>query len=244
MPDSAQPEPKIGVQPDVMKKLIVFCLVLASASLPLSAQNTQQPPDPAPGVGGPGSKPHGKMHGPSGPGLTADEKQRLDAAREKAKDNPTVRSLREAKQKLEEQLDSAVHAAMLSADPSLGPTLDKIKAARDRAKEMKGKFESLTPEQKKRLKDAREAAKNDPAVQAAGKNIQSAQGPEAKREAVKALHDAMKAAVLKANPDLAPLLEKLGPPTGPMGHRGRGPHGSDDGEDGPPAPEMDGPEQP
>lgn len=222
-----------------MKKFTVLCLALAAASLPLSAQNDQQPPSCDPGKGGPGWKQHGKMHGPPGaPDLTADEKQKLDAARDKAKDDPTVRSLHEAKQKLEEQLDNAVRAAMLAADPSLAPTLDKIKAARDRAKEMKGKFESLTPEQKQQLKAAREAAKNDPAVQAAREKIQSAQGPEAKREAVKGLHEAMKAAALKANPDLAPLLEKLGPPMDPMGpgpHRGRGPHGDGDG---------DGPEQP
>ena len=50
-----------------------------------------------------------------------------------------------------------------------------------------------------------------------------------------------KAAMLKADPSLAPLLEKLGPgimgPGGP--HHDRGPQG--DGPQGPPPPEMDGP---
>jgi hypothetical protein len=129
-----------------------------------------------------------------------------------------------------------MHAAMLSADSSLGPVLDKVKAARDRAKDMRGKFEALTPEQKKQLKAALSAAKDDPTVQAAREKMRNAEGPEAKREAGREMHQAMKAAMLKADPRLAPLLEKLGP--GIMG-RDRGPQG--DGPQGPPPPEMDGP---
>jgi hypothetical protein len=106
---------------------------------------------------------------------------------------------------------------------------------------MRGKFESLTAEQKQQLKAARSAAKDDPAVQAAREKMQNAQGPEARREAGREMHQAMKAAMLKADPSLAPLLEKLGPgimgPGGP--HHDRGLQG--DGPQGPPPPEMDGP---
>lgn len=219
-----------------MKTLLILSLGLAAAAAPLSAQA-----NPQPRPGGPGGAPHGKPHGrPNGPpfgaNLTPDEQQRLGAAREKAKNDPTVRSLHESKQALEDQLATALRAAMLAADPSLGPTLDKIEQARDRAKDMRGKFESLTPEQKKQLKDARQAAMSDPSVQSAREAIRSAQGPEAKRDAAKQLRDAVKAAMLKSDPTLGPLLEQLGPEMMGPPHRGRG-----DGEerpDGPQPPEM------
>jgi hypothetical protein len=55
------------------------------------------------------------------------------------------------------------------------------------------------------------AAKDDPAVVAARENMKAADSPEARREAGRAMGQAMKAAMLKQNPDLAPLLEQLGP---------------------------------
>lgn len=164
---------------------------------------------------------------PPGAALTPDEQQRLTAAREKAKDDPTVRSLKEAKDALESQLDSAMHSAMLAADSSLAPVLEKIKGARDRAKDMRGKFESLTPEQQEKLKQARFAAKDDPAVAAAREKLEAATDPESKRAAAMEMHEAVKAAVLKSNPDLAPLLDQLKPG---MGMKGFGKKGSGGGK--------------
>ena len=221
-----------------MKTLIVLLLGFLAAVAPLSAQDIPKPqPD---GLGA--WKHHGKKHGrPSGPNLTPEEREKLSAAREKANQDPTVQSLREAKEKVGEQLASAMRAAMLAADPSLSSALDKIQAARDRAKEMKQKFRSLTPEQRKQLKAARMAAQDDPAVQAAREKLRTAQGPEAKRAAAKEMHEAIKAAMLKVDPSLAPLLEQLGPGAfGPPHKRGPGRHGEDD-PDGPTPPDMDGP---
>ena len=222
-----------------MKTLIIIALGLIAASAPLSAQNDSKSQLGRPG-GGFHGKERGRPHGPPfGANLTPDEQQRLGAAREKAKNDPTVRSLNEAKQALEDQLATALRAAMLAADPSLGPTLDKIEQARNRAKDMRGKFDSLTPEQKQQLKAARQAAMSDPAVQAAREAMRSAQGPEAKRDAAKQLRDAVKAAMLKSNPALGPLLEQLGP--GLMGppHRGKG--NGEEHPDGPPPPDMEEP---
>ena len=212
-----------------MKTLIVLLLGFLTAVWPLSAQDdTQHQPD-EPGMGGAPWKKHGKKHGPPpGANLSPEEKRKLAAAREKANQDPTVQSLREAKEKVSEQLANAMRAAMLAADPSLGPTLDKIKEARDRAKNMREKFRSLSPEQKKQLKAARMAAKDDPAVQAAREKMRSAQGPEAKREAAREMHQAMKAAMLKADPSLAPLLEQLGPPGSSGPDEGERPDGSPD----------------
>lgn len=155
--------------------------------------------------------------------LSPDEAQRLGAARDKVKDDPTIKSLRESRKALDEQLDKAMDAAILSADPSLGPVIEKVKQARSKAEGMRDRFEALTPEQKQQLKAAREAAQKDPAVVAAREKMDSATTPEAKHESRREMHKAMKAAVLKQNPDLAPLLEKLGPK--PMGPGNPGGHG-------------------
>lgn len=144
-------------------------------------------------------------------GLPPDEARRLGAAREKAKDDPTVRSLKEARDALDQQLEKAMNAAILAADPELAPVLDKVKQSRDRAKKLRDNFESLTPEQRETLKAAREKAQSDPAVAAAREKMKSAKSPEERREAGKAMREATKAAILQQNPGLAPLLEQLGP---------------------------------
>lgn len=176
--------------------------------------------------GRPGKPPWKKYGQPGGPmpGLPPEEAQRLAAAREKAKDDPTVRSLREAREAVDRQLESAMNASILAADPGLAPVLEKVKQSRERAKAMRDRFESLTPEQREQLKSARQAAKDDPEVVSAREKIKSAASPEARREAVKAMRGTMRAAMLKQNPDLAPLLDQLGPQGRPMGGPG-GPMG-------------------
>jgi hypothetical protein len=176
-----------------------------------------QPGSPA-GPGAPSErpgKPHWKKHGQPGgpmvPGLPPEEAKRLATAREKAKDDPTVRSLIEARDALDEQLEQAVNAAILAADPGLAPTLEKVKQSRNRAKGIRDRFESLTPEQREQLKSARLAAKNATEVVAAREKMKSADSPEARLEAGKALFQAMKAAMIRQDPGLAALLERLGP---------------------------------
>ncbi len=198
-----------------------------------SAFSTPPSPGGSPGSWdqGPG-KHHGKQGRPDGgPNLTPDEAQRLEAARDKAKSDPTIKNLKQSRDAIDTQLENAMNAAILAADPSLAPVLEKIKNARGRAKEMRDRFESLTPEQKQALKTAREAAKNDPAVVAAREKMKAATDPQAKREAGRAMHEAMKAAMTKQNPSLAPLLDKMGPPPPPPGGPGR------DGPPGPPPPD-------
>jgi len=205
-----------------MRTITILCLALIAAAAPLPAQDN--PSTPAT----PGSRLKERMkNAPAHALLTSDERARLEAAQEKAKNDPTVRSLLEAKESLEEQLASAMRAAVIAADPTLAPALDKIRDARGRAKEMRNKFESLTPEQREQLKAARSAAKDDPAVVAAREKMKSADSPEARRAAGKEMHEAMKAAMAKKDPGLAGLLEKLGPPPGGPGgpHRPDGPMG-------------------
>ena len=195
--------------------LSTLCAALVVCAAPRT-QAQANPPDTAEPSGKPHWKKNGKQGGPDGPmgGLPPEEARRLGAAREKAKEDPTVRSLKEARNALDQQLEKAMDAALLAADPGLAPVLEKVKQSRDRAKGMRDRFESLAPEQREQLKAARQKAQDDPEVVAAREKMKSASSPEERREAGKSMHQVMKAAVLKQNPDLAPLLQQLGPPPG------------------------------
>lgn len=212
----------------VMKHLLIAAIAGTAIVFTVPSVSAQGGPDRP---GGPR-----KMGPPPwGANLSPDEAQRLAAARDKVKDNPTIKSLRESRKALDEQLEKAMDAAILSADPSLGPVIEKVKQARDKAEGMRERFEALTPEQKQQLKAAREAAEKDPTVVAARQKVEAATTPEAKHEARRAMHEAMKAAILKQNPSLAPLLDKIGPKhMGPGGPGGK--HGGPGGHDGPPPP--------
>ncbi|MFZ4484718.1 MAG: sensor histidine kinase, partial [Chthoniobacterales bacterium] len=235
-----QPAATPGVEPVVMKpplKPHLLCAALIfSAGAAAIAQDQPAPPVPPspPGAHEPG-KPHGKK-GPGGmediAGLTRDEAKRLGDARRKAEEDSTVRSLLEAKRAIDKQLEAAMSAAILAADPSLAPVIEKVKNARGRAEGMRDRFKSLTQEQRDALKTARDAAKDDPAVVAAREKLKQANTPEAKREAGRAMYEAMQAAMIKQNGALAPLLQQLGPPPPPPGPgSGPGP-----GEPPPPPP--------
>ena len=205
-----------GVEPVVMNSKILLgalCAALVVCAAPRTQAQANQPA-PAEPSGKPHWKKNGKRGDPDGPmgGLPPEEARRLGAAREKAKEDPTVRSLKEARDALDQQLEKAMDAALLAADPGLAPVLEKVKQSRERAKGMRDRFESLTPEQREQLKAARQKAKDDPAVVAAREKMKSAKSPEERREAGQAMREAMKATILKQNPDLAPLLQQLGPP--------------------------------
>ena len=207
---------------------LLCAAVICLGTLPLAAQeNPAASPAPNRGPGQPGN-------------LSREDVARLAEAREKAKADPTVRSLIEAREALDKQLEAAMNAAMLAADPAVAPSLEKVKESKGRAKGMRDRFESLTSEQKEAIKTAREAAKNDPGVAAAREKMESAKSPEERREARNAMHEAMKAAMTKQDPNLAALLEQLGPPRGPggpggqRGHGRGGPGGPGGGPGGPP----------
>jgi len=229
----------MNISTRIVSSVVAVCaLLLVSSPSVLRAQGGGGP------LSGPGEfsdragrpqwkKKHGKPDG-RGAVLPPEEAQRLAAARDKAKQDPTVRSLTEARDAIDQQLEAAMSAAMLAADPGVAPALQKVKESRDRARAMRERFESLTPEQKQQLRAAREAAKDDRDVVAAREKMKSANTPEERREAGKAMREAMKAAMIKQNPGLAPLLEQLGPPPGgPDGGMG-GPDGPDGGPMGPP----------
>jgi hypothetical protein len=58
--------------------------------------------------------------------LSADERQKLMAARQSAMQDPAVKSARDKMQAVSKEMHEAMEAAMLKADPSLKPILDKM----------------------------------------------------------------------------------------------------------------------
>lgn len=106
---------------------------------------------------------------------------------------------------------------------------DKPAPKPEAPKHERGSRPNLSDEEKAKIKAAREAAEKDPAVIAAKEAMKQARekAKESKdrepvRAAEKALRDAFKAAMLKADPSLAALLEKYPMLAAPMGGRGEG----------------------
>jgi len=118
--------------------------------------------------------------------LTPAERTQLMEARKKAMEAP---ELAEAKQKAEAARKESMDArkgALLKQDPSLGPILDKVQTP--------GGFKDLTPEERQKLQAARQAL---PEVEHKGS------------PAEKAFQEAMRAAMLKVDPTIGPVLDKV-----------------------------------
>ena len=58
--------------------------------------------------------------------LSPDERERLKAARQKAMQDPSVQTAHEKMREAGREFVTAMRAAMLKADPSIQPVLDKI----------------------------------------------------------------------------------------------------------------------
>lgn len=177
--------------------------------------------------------------------LTQVEKDQLKAAHDKAiAQDPTLDQKMKAAHDAMDAARQAMHDALLKADPTIGPILDKMgpkKGGGEPRPEgrrrdwgtnapstnaatgpspmmrhgMPPGFANLTPDEQAQLKAAHEKVKDDPTVVAAREAAKNATTPEARRAAREAVRQAMHDAILKADPSLAPLLEKLAPPAPP-----------------------------
>ena len=58
--------------------------------------------------------------------LSADEREKLKSAREKAMQDPLVQAAREKMRQADKEFRDALHASMLKIDPSIQPILDKV----------------------------------------------------------------------------------------------------------------------
>jgi hypothetical protein len=244
---------KIHKRPQTLLSLLaVTALVVPALSAQTNSTNTPPPPPP------PGEHRGGPMER-----LTPAEMAQLKAAHDKAiaQDSSLEVNMKAAHESME-KARLAMQDAMLKADPSIAPILEKITPPKwghemrhpgafgqtnstginsatmsDRKREKRGMppgFANLTPAEKLQLKTAHEKAKNDPAVVAAKQAVKNATTPQDRRAAREACRKAMHDAMLKADPTIEPLLAKVAPPKGSEGGEGdEGDPGNNEGDGGP-----------
>jgi hypothetical protein len=64
--------------------------------------------------------------------LSSEERQKLQAARQKAMQDPTVQAAHDKMRAAHKEFRESMHAAMLKADPSIQPILNKMPAGNRR----------------------------------------------------------------------------------------------------------------
>ena len=211
---------------------------LAFAPLQAQETNTAPPPSPdqQPGEGRHG---HGPMMGGLSEAERTQVKaahdkamqenpalqQNLDAARtamEQARNAATgsFQSATETARASLDQAHKALNDAMVRIDPAVAPLLAKMKPA-GMLRDGKGGprmgwggrrglgMANLTEAERTQLKAAREQAQNDPAVLAARDAMKAATDPDARKAAHATFSQAMHDAMIKADPTVAPILEKM-----------------------------------
>jgi len=152
--------------------------------------------------------------------LPEDIRDRFRKLHEEAMQDPKIQELRAKAEAAGKEFREAMRETMRSRDPELA---DKVRSHFEKrwkkdgdAKPWKQKIEealkTLPPQEKDQFERAREIAKQAPAVQAAEAKLQAAQSPGERREAGRELREAMRAAMLTADPSLGNVLDKLRPP--------------------------------
>jgi len=208
------------------------CAQTNSPEMNAAGENMQQAPTPPQGE-------HGAMGG-----LSPAERAQVKAAHDKAiqQDPSLEQKMKDARQAME-SARKEMHAAMIKADPSVEPILammmpprwgDKhdgngvqgVKQGGEQGAKPwgqggpggeKGKgMANLTESERQQVMALREQVKQDPGVIAAHEAVKSATTPEAREQAHGKLRDAMHAAMIKADPAIAPILEKMHPGSAPQ----------------------------
>ena len=171
-----------------------------------------EPPPPPPREQGPVQKGLARFL----ESLPPETRKRFEAAREKALQDPKLQELRQAADRAKRDFLKAMRDKMLEIDPGLA---DIVKKRAGERKSWKGWREEGTPsgfgnlseDELEKLMSAREKAKSDLAVQAAEKKKREANTLEERNAASEDYRKAMREAMVKADPSIAALLEKMAP---------------------------------
>ncbi len=205
-----------GLIQHAMKK-ILLALAIALSGLPVSHAEGPDEPQPRRGQGDLRMKMKEKFL----ENLPPEARQRFEAAREKALQDPAVQELRKKSETANREFFDAMRKKMMEIDPSLGEIVKNARGGEKGPKNMReerreggrepGGFGNLSEGERQKLMAAREKAKTDPAVVAAEKKKGEAGTPEDRKAASEEFRQAMHTALLKADPTLGPILEKMGP---------------------------------
>jgi len=121
--------------------------------------------------------------------LTPAERTQFIEARKKAMEDPTVIEAKKNAETARKEAFAERKSALLKQDPSLATILDKVQTPRD--------LKNLTPEEHQKIQAARKAARKE------------TKGLPKAAPAEKAFHEALRAAMLKADPTIGPVLDKV-----------------------------------
>jgi hypothetical protein len=142
--------------------------------------------------------------------LSPEERARFESARKQALEDPAIKSLRERAEATNREFFEAMRAKMIEIDPGLKDII-KDKGGKHGPR---GKGPQLSEGEQQRLKAARDIAVQAPSVQAAAEKRDAATTKEERGQAGREYADTMREAMLQADPTIAPILEKVGPPRG------------------------------
>ena len=155
-------------------------------------------------------------------GLPLEERKKLRQARDAAQADPAVQAAKASGDK--RAAAKATREAMVRSDPSVAPIMDKVRTeAREnkqpgapgvggkgeRGGKMERQLARLSADERAKLTSARQAAQSDPKVAALQKEWKSAATPEVKTRAGEAYRQGLRDAILRNDPSLAPILQKI-----------------------------------
>ena len=146
--------------------------------------------------------------------LPPEMRERFEAAREKAMQDPKLRELRRTAEKAKRDFFKAMRTKMMEIDPALADMVRKRvmeRKARRAWKDDEGTpgFDSLNRDEREKLLAALERAQDDPTVQAAKEKKWDAITTAERTVARDVYRKAIQEAMIKVDPSLAPILEKL-----------------------------------
>lgn len=203
-----------------MKTLFPILTLALCGLAAVHAEGPDTPPPPGKGPG-PGGEMRKRMKDRFLENLPPEARERFEAARTKALQDPKIQELRASAETANREFFQAIRKKMLEIDPGLkeiveqqarhgeGPKENRKDGRREGGRE--SGFSQLSDDEKDKLMAAREKAKADPAVQAAARARDEADSPEARKAAGEEFRKAMHLGILKADPSLGPVLEKLAP---------------------------------
>ena len=213
----------------------ILAAIVIGGGMHAFAQSTEEAPDqkaPPPPMGDKMRGPREAMKERFLKSLPPEARKRFEAAREKALQDPGIQELRQKSEAANREFFEAMRGKMQEIDPGLAELIKDHAPGKPERPDKgerreggkrggpEGGMSTLTEAEKAQLDKARAAAKEDPAVVAAQKKKDEATDPEARRAASEQHREAMRDAMIKADPSVEAILKKVGPPPPPGPGRG------------------------
>ncbi len=218
-----------GVTSSRLMKIPITLAILGISLSFACAQMPENPPPDAPPFQRPGGNTKDRIKDKMLQRLSPENRTRFEEARKKALEDPKIVALREKAESSNREFFDAMRAKMNEIDPGLEQILKDSRSddrgeggGKDGKSRRDGRggeqgISSLTEPERQRLIAAREVAKADPSVQAAEKKRTEAKTPEESHEAGREFGKAVRDAILKLDPSMESILDKVNPGKGGKG---------------------------